>query len=517
MKLFISYARVDKPYCIQIVNTLDVHEIWYDQRLHAGQNWWKEILRRLDWCEGFVYLLSPDSVESEYCKKEFELARHLGRYIFPVLIHKDTVIPPALRDLQYLDFCGGLTADNVKTLLNSIYLAEQERTAPPASSNVATLTADTMKPPAVNPVSAISAATSAMAKGQFDHAVFLLKRAQASGHSSRFINIEAVLAEAEAGLQRQTYLREASRDYQQIVDLVKFDRTHKLGCEAFQAFKKHYPDFDPQNLAALCAETAQPSVSVITAENKPKLPEFSLPLLEWCDIPRLTREIVTGENNGHAEKQRIEIPAFKISKYPITNAQYRVFLEDSLGYANKKWWDFSPEAQQWRAKNPEPQPPTFKGDERPRERVNWYDAMAFCQWFTMRSGMKITLPTDAQWVWAAQGEDNRKFPWGNTFDKQRSNTRESEIKMTTLVMRYPSGISPFGVYDMAGNVWEWCTDVNTEAKETGTPAAVEKRLVHGGSFISPCQRAENTFRYYLDPHSFHSTIGFRIVTESEQP
>src|SRR5690606_36353463 len=117
------------------------------------------------------------------------------------------------------------------------------------------------------------------------HAVFLLKRAQASGHSSRFINIEAVLAEAEAGLQRQTYLREASREYQQIVDLVKFDRTHKLGCEAFQAFRKHYPDFDPQNLAALCAETAQPSVSVITTENKPKPPEFTLPLLEWCDIP----------------------------------------------------------------------------------------------------------------------------------------------------------------------------------------------------------------------------------------
>ncbi len=61
MRLFLSYARVDKPYAIQVVNMLDIHEIWYDQRLYAGQDWWREILRRLDWCDGFIYLLSPDS------------------------------------------------------------------------------------------------------------------------------------------------------------------------------------------------------------------------------------------------------------------------------------------------------------------------------------------------------------------------------------------------------------------------------------------------------------------------
>ncbi len=83
MRIFVSYARVDKPFCIQIVDTLDVHETWYDQRLYAGQNWWKEILRRLDWCESFVYLLSPDSISSEYCRKEFELAQSLGKHIVP--------------------------------------------------------------------------------------------------------------------------------------------------------------------------------------------------------------------------------------------------------------------------------------------------------------------------------------------------------------------------------------------------------------------------------------------------
>lgn len=518
MKLFISYARVDKPYCIQIVSALEVHEIWYDQRLHAGQNWWKEIMRRLEWCEGFVYLLSPESVASEYCKREYELARHLGRFIFPVLIQRDTVIPESLSDIQYIDFCSGLTNEAVKGLLSAIYLAEHNQTAPPQSTPI--VSSDTITPPTPNPVSAISAATAAMAKGQFDHAVFLLKRARASGHTSRFINIDAVLAEAEAGLQRQTYLREAAREYEQIVHLVKLDRTHKVGCEAFQAFHKHYPDYDPENVAALCAqqpqaqEQTQPaalSLPVRPPEAVPQPPpDTKLPLLEWCDIPAGAIESVTQAGDGEAKKQ-VEVAAFRLSRYPITNAQYQVFLKDPNGYANTRWWQFSPEAQQWRAKNAEPQPPTFRGDERPRERVNWYDAMAFCQWLSARLDLNISLPTDAQWIRAAQGDDKRAFPWGDTFDKQLCNTRESEIKMTTLVMRYPKGASPYGVYDMSGNVWEWCLETQAEMNPATDADSASKRLVHGGSFISPYQRAEVTFRYYLDPHSFHSTIGFRVV------
>ena len=78
MRLFISYARVDKPYCVQIAETLDIHSTWFDQRLYAGQHWWREILRRLDWCEGFIYLLSPDSIASEYCQKEYKIAQNTG-------------------------------------------------------------------------------------------------------------------------------------------------------------------------------------------------------------------------------------------------------------------------------------------------------------------------------------------------------------------------------------------------------------------------------------------------------
>ena len=111
MKIFVSYARVDKPYCIRIIETLHAHDVWYDQRLYAGQDWWKEILRRLDWSEVFIYLLSPDSVASLYCRRELEIARRLKRDIIPVMINRETVLPDKMREWQYVDLCDDLTVE----------------------------------------------------------------------------------------------------------------------------------------------------------------------------------------------------------------------------------------------------------------------------------------------------------------------------------------------------------------------------------------------------------------------
>ncbi len=446
MKLFISYARVDKPYCIQIVETLDVHETWFDQRLKAGQNWWKEILRRLDWCEGFIYLLSPDSINSEYCQKEFELARNLGRHIFPVLIHAETKLPEILEGTHYADLSHGLTVEAVKTLLNSIYVAENDKILRPAS--VDSITPDVISPPPLNPVTAITAATQAMEQGQFDNAVFLLKRAKASGYSSKFIKIDAVLAEAEAGLRRQSYLREAAREYDQIVELVRLERTRKLGCEAFQAFHQQFPDYDPEHLAKTCGEPLNAIDSLIVGKKQDKSPEKRLPTIEWCVIPEGERRCY--EATSRTDEKRVKVSAFKIGKYPVTNAQYNVFLHDASGYADPGWWRFSKAAVAWRSEHVEPKLSTFKGDERPAEMVSWYDANAFCYWLSEQSGQRITLPTDDQWVRAAISDEDHLYPWGVEYDKNFCNTRESEIKMTTLVMRYDDGVSPFGVYDMAG-------------------------------------------------------------------
>lgn len=506
MRLFVSYARVDKPYCVQIVSILDAHESWYDQRLYAGQNWWKEILRRLDWCEGFIYLLSPESVVSEYCQRELELAMNLGKAIFPMLIYENTPLPALLAEMQYADLSRGLTVEAVKMLLNAIYIAEQQHQTQPVNSQIL----EEAKLPPVSSGTAISSAVTAMQNGQFDQAVFLLRQAKSTGFTSRFINIDKLLSEAEIMLEQQSQTRELEREYRLIAELVKYPPTTKVGREAFEAFHAVYPEYDPQGLKQICSEPyVEPKVEKISlAVLKPP---FSVPMLEWCSVPPGQITVTRNDEDGPSDAVTYFLDGFKMSRYPITNAQYQLFLDDPRGYADSRWWDFSTYAHAWRLSNPHPKTSSFKGVDRPREMVNWYDAVAFCRWLSDKLDMETKLPSVAQWQRAARGDDNRLYPWGNMFDRDFANTRESDIRMTTTVMRYKEGISPFDIFDMVGNVWEWCVNIQPGHEDCADMDSPEKRVVQGGSFVSVYQRAQIPFYYSLDPQIHYGSIGFRIV------
>ncbi|MFW5709074.1 MAG: SUMF1/EgtB/PvdO family nonheme iron enzyme [Chloroflexota bacterium] len=523
MRLFISYARVDRPYCVQIAETLDIHEVWYDQRLYVGQEWWTTIMQRLEWCDGFVYLLSPESVSSDYCLQEFDIARKRGKHIFPVLIHEMTELPEALKGLQYADFTNGLTPDAVRTLLNAIHLVERENPdgsspvddmetalGPILDHNEDDLDID-LEPPVRTPddvIAAVSKAAEAMQNGNYDTAVYLLKQAQTNGHRARFINIRLLLQEAEEALERQTYEREADREYRPIAELVRWEATRHVGLQAFVEFQKSYPDYDPEKIASHLNRGHEP---VITKQ-------YTLPMLEWIEIPaglvRLQADStpVKKNGNGHGASSPTEhfVDRYFISKYPVTNRQYDAFLEALDGYNLTRWWDFSEAASQWRAANPEPKPPRFKGADRPRETVTWFEAMAFCNWLSSKTQARITLPTDLQWRRAARGDDDRLYPWGDYFDVNNANTSESKIRMTTLVTRYEHALSPFGVADMTGNVWEWC--LTPGPKDSKGQAGDSFRAICGGSFISDHKRARTTFHFNLSPEYLYASIGFRIVS-----
>lgn len=516
MRLFISYARVDKPFCIQIVDTLEVHETWYDQRLYAGQNWWKEILRRLDWCEGFVYLLSHDSVASDYCIKEFELAKSLNRPIFPVLIQDGVQLPEGIAEMQYVDFTKGLTTEAVKMLLNSIYLAadtQRRREAAPVIQPraVHAMSTQEIQQPALNSAAVIGHAAEAMENGQFDKAVYLLRQAKQNDFQSKFIDLNLLLAEAEQGLARQMYLREAAREYKQIADLMKYKRTRKLGCNAFKAFKEVFPDYDPENLSRVCEEISGARRFLpgpIARATTTALP--SIPLLEWIHVPS-GNLVVNGGRPPDEEERQIYLDAFEISRYPVTNEQYQLFLDAPNGYADMRWWGYSPHAMEWRRANPIPAESQFKGAERPRETVSWFDAIAYTYWLGKHLGFGVRLPTILEWMRAARGDDCRTFPWGDTFFKEYANTKESKLRQTSQVTSYVSGASPFGVMDMSGNVWEWCLNGKNDATNGFDLQEDVERAVHGGSHIGPAHRAQVAFRYYLQPRLQYATIGFRLV------
>lgn len=127
MRLFISYAHDDMPLTKQFVKLLEAHEVWFDQNLRGGEEWWHRILDRIDWCQGLVYLLSPASVESEYCRREAEIALSSNKIVIPVIIHRRAQPPSFLDHIQYIDLSKGLeTVESVLLLMNTLFFAERE-------------------------------------------------------------------------------------------------------------------------------------------------------------------------------------------------------------------------------------------------------------------------------------------------------------------------------------------------------------------------------------------------------
>jgi len=521
MKIFISYARVDKAFCTQVAEVLDIHEVWYDQRLRVGANWWKQILKRLDWCEVFIYLLSPDSVVSEYCRREFEVVSKLNKIIIPILIDEHANIPKPIEHIQYADFTEGITTDVVKQLLNTLYEYEMEKIRRPQlqpQTSVGQLAPDDVLPNDLGrePVTLIGKAADAMERERFDQAVFLIKNVREQNIRLPHIDLDRLLEEAETALNEQARLKEIDLEYKTIAELIRRQRTRSVGCQALQSFLRSNPTYDPKGLSKLCNiptppsnPSAQPTLPPtpidVVKETVQKVPaptkKRTMPLLEWLPVS-------AGTTFG------IHTEAFEMARFPVTNAQFEYFIRDPKGYANPQWWNFSPFARDWFRKHPQPRRSHFRNDKRlPRDSVVWYEAMAYTNWLSYRLNMHITLPTQAQWRRAASGDDNRLYTWGDTFNRNFANTREARIRMTTLVTRYKEGRSPFGIYDMIGNVWEWCLDSKEDGDNVKNPDVTirEDRAVLGGSWNTTYHRANSQFEFHLKPDYSYNTIGFRLV------
>ncbi len=240
----------------------------------------------------------------------------------------------------------------------------------------------------------------------------------------------------------------------------------------------------------------------------PDLIKILPPPFEWCSVqggPVTLADAsealpVPGTSGG-----QVAVRSFHISKFPITNHQYDVFLRRY----DAKWWSYSKEAIEWRNMHPTPDPTGFAGGLLPRTQVSWYDAMAFCWWLSGMSRSKIALPTEAQWQRAAVGDTDWKYPYGETFLNKMANTASSRINQPTPVNQHLEGTSPFGVIDMSGNVYEWCLDLWS----TGSLNLIEtgNRAIRGGSFAHNEFAAEAVNRNNRSPDSPQNYLGFRVV------
>lgn len=207
----------------------------------------------------------------------------------------------------------------------------------------------------------------------------------------------------------------------------------------------------------------------------------------------------------------VTLTRYYLSRHPITNAQYEMF---DPNHVKKR----APGA----------------GDRYPVVYVSSVEAIKFCQWLSARERRRYRLPTEAEWEFAARGTDGRKYPWGsyegrgdlanfadrNTVFAWSDRRIDDGFAESSPVGAYPIGASPFGMEDMAGNVWEWCGDFLQayrgvqKANPRGATSG-PKRVYRGGSWKSRFKSLRTTTRGSNAPNYSCNDLGFRIVCECE--
>jgi formylglycine-generating enzyme required for sulfatase activity len=205
-------------------------------------------------------------------------------------------------------------------------------------------------------------------------------------------------------------------------------------------------------------------------------------------------------------QQSLYLPDFYIGAYPVTNEQYKKFV-DATGHRPPDKSDYS-----WGGG------PVWKGNSYPKDKakhpvicVSWDDACEYARWAGGR------LPSEVEWEKAARGVDGKIYPWGNDWDKNRCNNSELKINGTTPVSAYQGGVSPYGCFDMAGNVWEWCSDWYSDnnqrdPEQSGKgPAVGSGRVLRGGSWCDDPRGCRCACRCGDFPGTRRALAGFRVV------
>jgi formylglycine-generating enzyme required for sulfatase activity len=205
----------------------------------------------------------------------------------------------------------------------------------------------------------------------------------------------------------------------------------------------------------------------------------------------------------------VTLGAYRIATHPVTVAEYACFVraekrqEPRSEYNTLSWVD------------------QLNRLDHPVVNVTWNDAVAYAAWLLRLTGQPWRLPTEAEWEKAARGTDGRIYPWGDAFEVTKCNTSVSGIGTTTRVGTYPSGASPCGAQDMAGNVWEWTLsyykpypyvpgDEYTPPASSGS--GEPSRVLRGGSWYVNPQYARAARRYGDRPVNAVDDIGgFRVV------
>jgi formylglycine-generating enzyme required for sulfatase activity len=254
-------------------------------------------------------------------------------------------------------------------------------------------------------------------------------------------------------------------------------------------------------------------------------------------IPPGEFEMGSNEYDNEKPPHKVYLDGYRMGKYQVTVKQFGLFVKDT-GYvtrAESEGGAYGWTGETWEQKEDiNWKNPGFKQDDNhPVVCVCWNDVMEYCKWLSGKKGVNFKLPTEAQWEKAARGTDRRKYPWGNhdpyykgkwyaNYAAHDSWEKRGEdgFEFTSPVGSYPQGASPYGLLDMAGNVWEWCYDwydseyyKNFPTKNPTGPESGSDRVLRGGSWYNSARYLRCSYRYYDRPSHRNYLAGFRLCQD----
>jgi len=314
---------------------------------------------------------------------------------------------------------------------------------------------------------------------------------------------------------------------------------------------------------------------------EPRLDVLSVENIEICFIPEGNFLMGSDKNNNEYEYNKQEFPQhtlelspFFISRFPITKAQFDIFVSDG-GYENSEFWAEAEKATLWnngRIKGyfdkeyrdrPISYGTPFNYLNHPVVGITFYEALAYTRWLTNRLRKKsiipenyiVDLPSEAEWEKVSKGgieipevqitvllnnikessgslngvkfihnaEPSRLFPWGNNKNADKGNVKDTKIDTTNTVGCFPSGKSPYGAEEMIGNVWEWTRslksdypyDTNDGREDIDRIKKDTEVIARGGSFYWDQTKVYNSYREWLDPNYSFNDLGFRVIVKKQ--
>jgi formylglycine-generating enzyme required for sulfatase activity len=494
IEVFFSYSHEDR----ELRDKLAIHlkglerqrviSSWHDRQLVAGDKWQKEIDYHTQTADIILLLISPHFIASDYCY-EIELPAAMARHkageacVIPILLCPVSgwkeysfaelqVYPNGGKPITswthqndaFVDITDGIRAA-VKKLLGERQQQEQEL---------------------IRWLESEELPLGSEAQVEAQRLLKLAGLAEAELGERMAGIVEARSQAAQQAAQEAEAKRQAAEEAERQAEI---ERQARLQAEQAEQARRQA---EAKRQAQLAAEQAQREKEArerhrsftINISDRVPLDMIAIPGGKfWMGSPDGVG------NDSERPRHEVTIAPFFMGKCPITQAQYQAVT----------------------GKNPS----HFKGENRPVEKVSWHEAIAFCQQLSKMSDRSFRLPSEAEWEYACRSGTETKFYFGETISAEQVN--HSNSNGTSEVGKFQS--NSFGLYDMHGNVWEWCAD-HWHKNYKGAPidgsawiknADKDFRLLRGGSWYNRPGYCRSAYRHHYSPDRQLSSFGFRVV------